>query len=152
MHALSGKTLCHRSVFQVLHCTGHLQVCSSRPPQVLCGFSEPPLTCVTLLCAPIPHPSNVDTPLDSKTFMSRHSMDMKFIYCDERQGTVHELECECTCVCVCVCAFTVGPKNIWSFQISENSQCLMYFLLRQDFCVEYIKWTVIFDYFIDILT
>ncbi|KAK7122628.1 hypothetical protein R3I94_019668 [Phoxinus phoxinus] len=80
-----GRTVNLKSAsWKVLHCTGHLQVCSSRPPQVLCGFSEPPLTCVTLLCAPIPHPSNVDTPLDSKTFMSRHSMDMKFIYCDER--------------------------------------------------------------------
>ncbi|XP_016124251.1 endothelial PAS domain-containing protein 1-like isoform X2 [Sinocyclocheilus grahami] len=79
-----GRTVNLKSAsWKVLHCTGHLQVCSSRPPQVLCGFSEPPLTCVTMLCAPIPHPSNVDTPLDSKTFMSRHSMDMKFIYCDE---------------------------------------------------------------------
>ncbi|XP_051958463.1 endothelial PAS domain-containing protein 1 isoform X2 [Xyrauchen texanus] len=74
--------------WKVLHCTGHLQVCTSRPPQVLCGFSEPPLTCVTMLCAPIPHPSSMDTPLDSKTFMSRHSMDMKFIYCDERVSSL----------------------------------------------------------------
>lgn len=83
-----SNTQGRRSVCQVLHCMGHLQVCNSRPPQVLCGFSEPPLTCVTMLCAPIPHPSTVDTPLDSKTFMSRHSMDMRFIYCDERQGHV----------------------------------------------------------------
>ncbi|XP_077056949.1 endothelial PAS domain-containing protein 1 isoform X4 [Siphateles boraxobius] len=84
-----GRTVNLKSAsWKVLHCTGHLQVCSSRPPQVPCGYSEPPLTCVTLLCAPIPHPSNVDTPLDSKTFMSRHSMDMKFIYCDERISTL----------------------------------------------------------------
>ncbi|XP_067226042.1 endothelial PAS domain-containing protein 1 isoform X1 [Chanodichthys erythropterus] len=84
-----GRTVNLKSAsWKVLHCTGHLQVCSSRPPQVLCGFSEPPLTCVTMLCAPIPHPSNVDTPLDSKTFMSRHSMDMKFIYCDERVSSL----------------------------------------------------------------
>ncbi|XP_043109463.1 endothelial PAS domain-containing protein 1 isoform X3 [Puntigrus tetrazona] len=84
-----GRTVNLKSAsWKVLHCTGHLQVCSSQPPQVLCGFSEPPLTCVTMLCAPIPHPSNVDTPLDSKTFMSRHSMDMKFIYCDERVSSL----------------------------------------------------------------
>ncbi|XP_059388274.1 endothelial PAS domain-containing protein 1-like isoform X1 [Carassius carassius] len=84
-----GRTVNLKSAsWKVLHCTGQLQVCSSRPPQVLCGFSEPPLTCVTMLCAPIPHPSNVDTPLDSKTFMSRHSMDMKFIYCDERVSSL----------------------------------------------------------------
>ncbi|XP_016357147.1 endothelial PAS domain-containing protein 1-like isoform X3 [Sinocyclocheilus anshuiensis] len=84
-----GRTVNLKSAsWKVLHCTGHLQVCSSRPPQVLCRFSEPPLTCVTMLCAPIPHPSNVDTPLDSKTFMSRRSMDMKFIYCDERVSSL----------------------------------------------------------------
>lgn len=84
-----GRTVNLKSAsWKVLHCTGHLQVCSSRPPQILCGFSEPPLTCITMLCAPIPHPSNVDTPLDSKTFMSRHSMDMKFIYCDERVSSL----------------------------------------------------------------
>lgn len=26
----------------------------------------------------------MDIPLDSKTFLSRHSMDMKFTYCDDR--------------------------------------------------------------------
>lgn len=123
MHVLSGKTLCRRSVFQVLHCTGHLQVCSSRPPQVLCGFSEPPLTCVTLLCAPIPHPSNIDTPLDSKTFMSRHSMDMKFIYCDERQGTsvIRVRMHMCMCVCVYVCAHVQ-----WAQKISEALNFCVY--------------------------
>nr|WNN25257.1 hypoxia-inducible factor 1 [Leptochiton rugatus] len=33
---------------------------------------------------PIPHPSNIEFPLDSKTFLTRHSMDMKFTFCDER--------------------------------------------------------------------
>ena len=28
----------------------------------------------------------MDIPLDSKTFLSRHSMDMKFTYCDDRWG------------------------------------------------------------------
>nr|QKM76936.1 hypoxia-inducible factor 1 alpha A [Triplophysa scleroptera] len=84
-----GRTVNLKSAsWKVLHCTGQLQVCNSRPPQVLCGFSEPPLTCVTMLCAPIPHPSTVDTPLHSKTFMSRHSMDMRFIYCDERVSSL----------------------------------------------------------------
>lgn len=36
------------------------------------------------MCEPIQHPSNIDIPLDSKTFLSRHSMDMKFTYCDDR--------------------------------------------------------------------
>ena len=71
---------------QVLHCMGHLKMISSScpPRSVLCGYKEPPLTCAVLMCEPIPHPSNVDTPLDSKTFLSRHGMDMKFTYCDDR--------------------------------------------------------------------
>ncbi|KAL6487435.1 hypothetical protein MHYP_G00040610 [Metynnis hypsauchen] len=80
-----GRTVNLKSAsWKVLHCTGHLKVYNSCPPRVLCGFKEPPLTCVVMMCEPIPHPSNIDTPLDCKTFLSRHSMDMKFTYCDDR--------------------------------------------------------------------
>ncbi|KAJ4920637.1 hypothetical protein JOQ06_021759, partial [Pogonophryne albipinna] len=80
-----GRTVNLKSAsWKVLHCTGHLQIYTSVPPRVLCGFAEPPLTCAVLMCEPIAHPSNIDTPLDSKTFLSRHSMDMKFTYCDDR--------------------------------------------------------------------
>ncbi|CAN9499562.1 unnamed protein product [Ophioblennius macclurei] len=80
-----GRTVNLKSAsWKVLHCTGHLRMYSSCPPRVLCGFKEPPLTCAVLMCEPIPHPSNIDTPLDSRTFLSRHSMDMKFTYCDDR--------------------------------------------------------------------
>uniref|UniRef100_A0A672GQ70 Endothelial PAS domain-containing protein 1-like n=1 Tax=Salarias fasciatus TaxID=181472 RepID=A0A672GQ70_SALFA len=80
-----GRTVNLKSAsWKVLHCTGHLKMYSSCPPRVLCGFKEPPLTCAVLMCEPIPHPSNIDTPLDSRTFLSRHSMDMKFTYCDDR--------------------------------------------------------------------
>ncbi|KAJ8359722.1 hypothetical protein SKAU_G00162470 [Synaphobranchus kaupii] len=84
-----GRTVNLKSAsWKVLHCTGHLKVYNSCPPRVLCGYKEPPLTCVVMMCVPIPHPSNIDMPLDSRTFLSRHSMDMKFTYCDDR---VHEL-------------------------------------------------------------
>ncbi|GFO15879.1 hypoxia-inducible factor 1 alpha [Plakobranchus ocellatus] len=33
---------------------------------------------------PIPHPSNIEVPLGSQTFLSKHSMDMHFLFCDER--------------------------------------------------------------------
>nr|XP_046213302.1 endothelial PAS domain-containing protein 1-like isoform X1 [Oncorhynchus gorbuscha] len=80
-----GRTVNLKSAsWKVLHCTGHLKVYSSCAPHGLCGFKEPPLTCLVMMCEPIPHPSNIDTPLDSKTFLSRHSMDMKFTYCDDR--------------------------------------------------------------------
>ncbi|XP_034041241.1 endothelial PAS domain-containing protein 1b isoform X2 [Thalassophryne amazonica] len=80
-----GRTVNLKSAsWKVLHCTGHLKMYNSCSPRVLCGFKEPPLTCAILMCEPILHPSNIDMPLDSKTFLSRHSMDMKFTYCDER--------------------------------------------------------------------
>uniref|UniRef100_A0A674CAN1 Endothelial PAS domain protein 1b n=1 Tax=Salmo trutta TaxID=8032 RepID=A0A674CAN1_SALTR len=80
-----GRTVNLKSAsWKVLHCTGHLKVYNSCAPRGLCGFKEPPLTCLLMMCEPIPHPSIIDTPLDSKTFLSRHSMDMKFTYCDDR--------------------------------------------------------------------
>ncbi|KAF4084901.1 hypothetical protein AMELA_G00111290 [Ameiurus melas] len=79
-----GRTVNLKSAsWKVLHCTGHLKVYPSRPPHVLCGFAEPPMTCLVVLCEPIPHPSSMDTPIGGKTFMSRHSMDLMFTYCDE---------------------------------------------------------------------
>ncbi|KAL8598273.1 hypothetical protein ACOMHN_035223 [Nucella lapillus] len=33
---------------------------------------------------PIPHPANIEVPMDSRTFLTKHSMDMKFTYCDDR--------------------------------------------------------------------
>ncbi|XP_041107674.1 endothelial PAS domain-containing protein 1-like isoform X2 [Polyodon spathula] len=80
-----GRTVNLKSAsWKVLHCTGQVKVYNSCPPHTLCGFKEPPLTCVVMICEPIPHPSNIDMPLDSKTFLSRHTMDLKFTYCDER--------------------------------------------------------------------
>jgi len=32
----------------------------------------------------IPHPSNIEVPLDSKTFLSKHSLNMKFSYVDDK--------------------------------------------------------------------
>ena len=37
-----------------------------------------------LIGEPIPLPSNIEIPLDGKTFLTRHNMDMTFTYCDER--------------------------------------------------------------------
>ncbi|KAM6916682.1 endothelial PAS domain-containing protein 1b [Xenentodon cancila] len=80
-----GRTVNLKSAsWKVLHCTGHLKMYDGCPSRVPCGYKEPPLTCAVLMCEPIPHPSNIDTPLDSKTFLSRHSMDMKFTYCDDK--------------------------------------------------------------------
>ncbi|XP_075048706.1 hypoxia-inducible factor 1-alpha isoform X2 [Mixophyes fleayi] len=80
-----GRTVNVKSAtWKVLHCTGHMRVYDSRNNQNHCGYKKPPMTCMVLICEPIPHPSNIEFPLDSKTFLSRHSLDMKFSYCDER--------------------------------------------------------------------
>ncbi|XP_029449212.1 endothelial PAS domain-containing protein 1 isoform X2 [Rhinatrema bivittatum] len=80
-----GRTVNLKSAtWKVLHCTGHIKVYSSCHPPTLCGFKEPLHNSLIMMCEPIQHPSNIDIPLDSKTFLSRHSMDMKFTYCDDR--------------------------------------------------------------------
>ncbi|ELW47278.1 Endothelial PAS domain-containing protein 1 [Tupaia chinensis] len=81
-----GRTVNLKSAtWKVLHCTGQVKVYNDCPPHSsLCGYKEPLLSCLIIMCEPIQHPSHMDIPLDSKTFLSRHSMDMKFTYCDDR--------------------------------------------------------------------
>ncbi|KAM7398881.1 hypothetical protein PAMP_018186 [Pampus punctatissimus] len=73
-----GRTVNIKSAtWKVLHCTGHI-----RP---FGGSSAPPAARVmTLLCEPIPHPSSVEFPLDTCTFLTRHSMDLRFTHCEGR--------------------------------------------------------------------
>ena len=33
---------------------------------------------------PIPHPSNIETPIDGFTFLTKHTLDMKYTYVDEK--------------------------------------------------------------------
>ncbi|KAJ8356422.1 hypothetical protein SKAU_G00192160 [Synaphobranchus kaupii] len=74
------------STWKVLHCTGHIRMYNEGGDggESGCGHKEPPVPYLILICEPIPHPSNIEVPLDSKTFLSRHTLDMKFSYCDER--------------------------------------------------------------------
>ncbi|KAM9853606.1 LOW QUALITY PROTEIN: hypoxia-inducible factor 3-alpha-like [Aulostomus maculatus] len=73
-----GRTVNIKSAtWKVFHCTGHM-----RP---LGGSASPPAARVmTLLCEPIPHPSSVEFPLDTYTFLTRHSMDLRFTHCEGR--------------------------------------------------------------------
>nr|AJG42186.1 hypoxia-inducible factor 1 alpha B [Schizopygopsis pylzovi] len=80
-----GRTVNIKSAtWKVLHCAGHVRVQERGDDSGDSGFKESPLTYLVLICEPIPHPSNIEVPLDSKTFLSRHTLDMKFSYCDER--------------------------------------------------------------------
>nr|XP_046245921.1 hypoxia inducible factor 1 subunit alpha, like isoform X2 [Scatophagus argus] len=74
-----GRTVNIKSAsWKVLHCTGHVRPFggSSRSP--------PAARVMTLLCEPIPHPSCVEFPLDTCTFLTRHSMDLRFTHCEGR--------------------------------------------------------------------
>ncbi|XP_077437629.1 endothelial PAS domain-containing protein 1b [Vanacampus margaritifer] len=80
-----GRTVNLKSAnWKVLHCTGQLKMYTGPPQRPACGFKEPALACTVLMCQPVPHPANIEAPLDSRTFLSRHGMDMKFTYCDDR--------------------------------------------------------------------
>lgn len=39
---------------------------------------------LVLLGCPIPHPSNIEIPLGRHTFLSKHTLSMKFTYADEK--------------------------------------------------------------------
>ncbi|XP_031703013.1 hypoxia inducible factor 1 subunit alpha a [Anarrhichthys ocellatus] len=80
-----GRTVNVKSAtWKVLHCSGHVRVYATHTEETPNGHQEPPVPYLVLVCDPIQHPSNIEVPLDTKTFLSRHTMDMKFTYCDER--------------------------------------------------------------------
>lgn len=88
-----GRTVNLKSAtWKVLHCAGHMRTYVPAKPaggkEAEGSFVEPPLRCLVLICEAIPHPANIETPLDSGTFLSRHTMDMKFTYCDDRIAEV----------------------------------------------------------------
>ncbi|XP_060711956.1 hypoxia-inducible factor 1-alpha-like isoform X2 [Hemiscyllium ocellatum] len=76
-----GRTVAVKSAsWKVLHCTGHMKRCVFPDS----GFPDSPKTFLVMICEPIPHPSNIEISLDNKTFLSQHSLDMKFTYCDQK--------------------------------------------------------------------
>ncbi|KAM7004087.1 LOW QUALITY PROTEIN: hypoxia-inducible factor 3-alpha [Passerculus sandwichensis] len=83
---LSGRGRClnlKAASWKVLHCAGHMRTYAGGA-----GAAEPPLRCLVLICEAIAHPGAIEAPLGSGTVLTRHSMDMKFTYCDDRIGEV----------------------------------------------------------------
>lgn len=73
--------------YKVIHClpsmvSTHLH--QQMEPQNLSKSGDRLMSFTLLLCRLLFHPSNTDLLLDSRTFVSHHSMDMSFIYCDDR--------------------------------------------------------------------
>ncbi|EGW03549.1 Hypoxia-inducible factor 3 alpha, partial [Cricetulus griseus] len=86
-----GRTLTLKAAtWKVLHCSGHMR--AYKPPAQTSPTgsprSEPPLQCLVLICEALPHPASLEPPLGRGAFLSRHSLDMKFTYCDERIAEV----------------------------------------------------------------
>lgn len=74
-----GRTVNIKSAdWKVLHCSGHMRRLSGGPAAPSAGRA------MILLCEPIPHPSSVEFPLDTHTFLTRHSMDLRFTHCEGR--------------------------------------------------------------------
>ncbi|XP_066535887.1 LOW QUALITY PROTEIN: hypoxia inducible factor 1 subunit alpha a [Hoplias malabaricus] len=63
--------------WKVLHCFGHI-------PTQVCEDTGVSASYMVLICESIPHPASMETPLGSRTFLSRHTLDMRFTHCDER--------------------------------------------------------------------
>nr|XP_033810720.1 hypoxia-inducible factor 3-alpha isoform X2 [Geotrypetes seraphini] len=75
------------ATWKVLNCSGRLKSYEGQKQTEDTSDSEymdPPFRCLILLCEGILHPSSIEFPLDSYMFLSRHSMDMRFTYCDDR--------------------------------------------------------------------
>ena len=45
---------------------------------------------IVALGVPVPHPSNIEMPLGKETFVTKHTLDMKFTYVDEKFVLSHD--------------------------------------------------------------
>ncbi|KAI8425279.1 hypothetical protein MSG28_007060 [Choristoneura fumiferana] len=83
----------HLGVSQVIHVTGHMLAPSKTQTKTEKNNNDDKtndvdkksgkMPSLVAVGRPIPHPSNIEIPLDSKTFLTKHSLDMKFTYIDE---------------------------------------------------------------------
>ncbi|XP_076380332.1 HIF-1 transcription factor component sima isoform X1 [Megalopta genalis] len=81
--------------YKVIHCTGRLTYIREPAPRTLDtddkdrtteedGVVKSTGASLVLVGCPIPHPSNIEIPLGRHTFLSKHSLSMKFTYADEK--------------------------------------------------------------------
>lgn len=66
--------------FQVLHLKGHMIRSQPDKSEVDSKLKN----CFAAIANPIPHPSNIEAPLPKQTFVTKHSLDMKFIHADDK--------------------------------------------------------------------
>nr|WNN25267.1 hypoxia-inducible factor 1 [Phoronis psammophila] len=69
------------ATYKALRCTGRIIHQDVKPSL---NDSDTIKSFLVMIAEPIPHPSNIEVPLGPCTFLSKHSLDMKFLYCDDR--------------------------------------------------------------------
>ncbi|XP_066996423.2 hypoxia-inducible factor 1-alpha isoform X2 [Anabrus simplex] len=82
------------ATYKVIHCTGHVLTGANCKKELQSAGAdsnteanpENQQHCLVAIGEPIPHPSNIEIPLDKQTFLSKHSLDMKFTYADDKIG------------------------------------------------------------------
>ncbi|KAK9884084.1 hypothetical protein WA026_005023 [Henosepilachna vigintioctopunctata] len=68
------------ATYKVLHCRGHML----RPDSNGNDECKKLKNCFAAIATPIPHPSNIEAPLPKQTFITKHSLDMKFVHADDQ--------------------------------------------------------------------
>ncbi|KAJ8674337.1 hypothetical protein QAD02_005599, partial [Eretmocerus hayati] len=81
--------------YKVIHCSGRLIAHNANPlinnnedvsdseNQKEIEIREPGVSLV-VVASPVPHPSNIEVPLGRYTFLSKHNLNMKFTYADDK--------------------------------------------------------------------
>ncbi|KAJ6638075.1 Protein similar [Pseudolycoriella hygida] len=87
--------------YKVIQLTGHTAVKNDKRQLIVIGRA-------------VPHPSNIEIPLGINTFLTKHSLDMKFTYVDEKMSSVLGYESE-----------DLMGKSLFEFQHGEDSASLM---------------------------
>lgn len=59
--------------FKVMHLRGHVAVNEETHQKLFVAIGRP-----------IPHPTSIEVPLGSKMFLTKHALDMRFTYVDEK--------------------------------------------------------------------
>ncbi|KAJ8964892.1 hypothetical protein NQ317_012382 [Molorchus minor] len=70
------------ATYKVIHCTGHtVKSCTDANKDD--NDKGNMQYCLVTVGQPIPHPSNIEAPLPRQTFLTKHSLDMKFTHADD---------------------------------------------------------------------
>ena len=81
----------------MIHCTGRLfahlnttnvsNASDSENPEE--NIEREPGISLVVVASPVPHPSNIEVPLGKYTFLSKHNLNMKFTYADDKLVYLH---------------------------------------------------------------